>query len=231
MAAPRSTEDFCTASKNVMSNLCNAFVERASASKQQQQYERAMMDETMEYLRYQQPQTSFWASSTVMFICALLIVAVATGWFWILHGISLLIVDQILQVVVNWFIFTLDDNELRFARHYISSWLALIIREGEGILNSQSAAKYVAAMSLLQSAPTGVSYARWILRYKMRVVRTEFLREGVGKERLTVKKSRLAMAAMQAKMQASLHAKKVKEKMGAVKETVRRSNHQESPVQ
>lgn len=215
LAAPRSARDVRAASKRAIGGLCHVLVERASASTKQQQQRSALMDESTEYFHYQQPLASFWASSTAMFIYALTILTVATGWFWILHGISLLIVDQILQVVVKWFIFTLNDRELQFARHYILSWLSLIIREGEQIVNSESAAKFVTAQSILQSAPTGVSYARWIIRYKMRAAHLEFLREGVGKERLTVKKRRLAMvAAKKAKAKAKKAKTKVKGCMG-----------------
>ena len=79
------------------------------------------------------------------------------------------------------------------------------------------------AVSILKSAPTGVSYVRSILRYKMKLVRSEFIRE-VGKDRLLRKSSVRAMAAInQAKTQAKLVKGKVHDNVKAVKRTMSRS--------
>jgi hypothetical protein len=180
------------------------------------------MPASLFHRHYQEPNPVFWTSTTALSVFACLALAAITGRFWILHGISLLIVDRIFVVLVKWIIFTLDDRELQMAGHYLR-WLLLVLREGEKIMTSQSAAEYIMAATLLKSAPTGVSYVRWIIRYKMKLARYEFIRE-VGKDRLSRKSSARALAAInQAKTQAKLVKSKVHDNVKAVRQTVSRS--------
>lgn len=186
-----SAGEFRAASERLIGDGCRGLVKRASVK-----------DELELQLRHHTKST-FWASQSAVCFYAIVVLAVLTRRLWILHCLSIMILDQILQVVVKWLIFTLDDRELRFASNYIRTWLALIIREGEKTLTSQSAYNFAVATSLLQSAPTGVSYAKWVVRYKRSQMRREFLREGVGRERYagirialaTKKKAQQAQAA------------------------------------
>ena len=193
---------------NSMSAFCSMYTSR-------------MIGDELACLRSRRLGSVFWTSSTAISLSAILALAVLTGQSWILHGISVLIIDQILFILIKWIVYTLDDRELRFACHAVRTWLSLIIQEGEEVLTSQSAAKYIMAVSILQSAPTGVSYARWIIRYKMKSARSEFLRENVGKDRLSLKRNRLALAAI---ARAKLIQNKVYNNVNASRETMKRRN-------
>jgi len=191
-APPRSSREFRSVTKKLLSDGWHVLVERASVKPASN-----LDEEELEHQQWtSQQESTFWTSQTAMRVYAILFLAIVTQRLWILHGISLLLLDQMLQIVIQWTVYTLDDPKLRFASRFIRDWLTLIVEEGENILTSPNALNYIMAFSMLQTMPTGVSYVRWIYRYKMQTVRREFLREEVGGERFKrAKKLRMELAA------------------------------------
>jgi len=216
-AAPQSVGDFRTWSKNVVGACCHWMIHRASTSSTKSPGGDDFEELLLDHGHHQ--RSTFWIHPTAFWVYALLILSIVTRRPWILHGISLLLVDQMLQVVIKWLLFALDDRELQLAGKYVRGWLRLILEESEKTLTSKSAVQYVMAFSLLKSAPTGVSYFKFVVRYKMKLVRTEFLREGVGKERLSLKRNSMYHVALQ-------NAKKVKKN---VKETLKKRSVDKFP--
>ena len=205
-APPRSAREVRSVTKKLLSDGWHVLVERASVKPPTN-----LDEEELEYQQWTtQQESTFWTSQTAIRLYAILFLAIATQRLWILHGISILLLDQVLQVVIQWTVYTLDDPNLRFASRFIRDWLTLIVEEGEKTLTSPNALNYIAAFSMLKTMPTGVSYARWVLRYKMQVVRREFLREEVGGERFKrAKKLRMALAARKRAQQLSNRAQQV----------------------
>lgn len=119
----------------------------------------------------------FWLSGTALYMYAVFALALLTHRLWILNGISVIVLGKVLAVVVKWSTFILDDDELRFAIKYIRGWLRLLLQEGEEILSGKAAWKLATAYGLLSNAPTGVSYLRYFVRYKMTGLRLEFMSE------------------------------------------------------
>jgi hypothetical protein len=120
-----------------------------------------------------------------------------THQLWILHGISLYIAGTILSYVIKWVIYILDDHELVTNYKYLRGWLYVLIREGEDIINGDAAWKLASAYMMIQQAPTGISYIRYAIRYKTRLLRKQFLMELGGNRfgtgfRLAALKSKLA---------------------------------------
>lgn len=120
---------------------------------------------------------NIWMSRTVFYMYAIAALALLTHRLWILHGISILILDKIMEVSTKWIVYTLDDKELRYACKYIRGWLELFLREGEEILTGEAAWKFAMTYTIIAQAPTGISYVRYFIHYKMIESRREFMQE------------------------------------------------------
>jgi hypothetical protein len=124
----------------------------------------------------------FWMCRTALYMYAVVLLSLLLQRFWVMHGISLLLLGKMFEVVVKWVVYTLDDDELRFANKYIRGWFRLFLRESEKILTGEAAWKFAMTYSVVANAPTGVSYVRYIVRYKMAALRQEFMSE-LGEDR------------------------------------------------
>lgn len=119
----------------------------------------------------------FWMCRTALYMYAVVLLSLLTRRIWIMHGISLLVLIKILGVVLTWADYILDDDELRFASKYVRGWIGLFLREGEKVLSGEAAWKFAMTYSVVTNAPTGVTYLRYVIRYKTTVLRQEFLSE------------------------------------------------------
>lgn len=114
---------------------------------------------------------------TAFYIYTIIAVSMATHQLWVLHGISIYIAGTILFYVIKWIVYILDDNELVTNYKYLRGWIYVLIHEGEDIINGDAAWKLASAYMMIQQAPTGISYLRYALRYKTRLLRKQFLME------------------------------------------------------
>ena len=134
---------------------------------------------------------------TAFYIYTVIALSMTTHQLWMLHGISIYISGMILSYVIKWIMYILDDRELVTNYQYLRSWLYLLIHEGEDIINGDAAWKLASAYMMVQQAPTGISYLRYALRYKTRILRKQFLMELGGNRfgtgfSITALKSKLA---------------------------------------
>ena len=114
---------------------------------------------------------------TAIYFYMIITLSMATHQLWILHGISIYIVGSIASYVIKWIMYILDDHELITNYKYLRGWAQLLIHESEHIINGESAWKLASAYLMVQQAPTGMSYLRYALRYKTRLLRKQFLME------------------------------------------------------
>ena len=63
----------------------------------------------------QQAVNLFWTAPTAYTIYLIVLLAGLTRRWWILHGISLILLDCVLVTVSKWILYSLDDRELRAA--------------------------------------------------------------------------------------------------------------------
>ena len=120
---------------------------------------------------------SFWLSQTMVRIYSVLVVAILCRRWWLLHGVSLIVVERILLVLVKWTGYTLDDRALRFSLNYIRGWLNRFKRDGERILTGEAAFKFALTSQVIRQAPIGVSFVKHYIRYKAGTLRSSFLDE------------------------------------------------------
>ena len=120
---------------------------------------------------------NFWLSRTLVRIYSVVAVAVLFRRWWVLHGVSLIVVERILLVVAKWTEYTLDDRALRFSLKYIRGWLNRFKRDGERILTGEAAFKFALTSQVIRQAPIGVSFVKHYIRYKADTLRSSFLYE------------------------------------------------------
>jgi hypothetical protein len=189
----RTLREFWVMGVQVLNDIFQFMATRAT-------FEPSTIDETIH---------PFWMCRTMCAIYVTLLLALVTQRLWILHGVSIILFDKILQVVLKWIVFILDDDELWFTWKYFGGWFGLIIREGEKTLSSPAAWKYAVAYSAVMTVPTGVSYVRFIARYKMKMLHKDFVQEiGVSRfgkrESLQIKLSKVKQKTSSA-LKSSLH--------------------------
>jgi hypothetical protein len=132
----------------------------------------------------------FWTCPTACSVYSVIALAVLFRRAWILHCISLIVLDRILLIGTRWIVYAIDDDELWYCIRYLRGWLQLFLREGEQILSGPGAQKFAMAYSVLWTAPKGVSYIRHIVRYKMIALDKTFLSE-LGANRYGKRKANL----------------------------------------
>jgi hypothetical protein len=137
---------------------------------------------TYDTIEYPTRNDDFWTSRLALFVYAVVFVSLLTRRSWIMHGVSLLAILKILKVLVKWADYTLEDGELRYACTYIRGWIGIFLNEGEKILSGEDAWKFAVTYSVVTTAPTGAAYLRYVIRYKTRALRKEFLSE-LGEDR------------------------------------------------
>lgn len=130
----------------------------------------------------------FWKSRTALLIYYDVAIAGLVLYYnvgiaiWILRVALLVLLAQITWIITKWILYTLDDPELDYAIQYIKTWLKRFVSEGENILTGDDAARFIVSYSFLKTFPTGLSYFRWIVRYKMRQCNLNYI-ETVVSER------------------------------------------------
>lgn len=137
----------------------------------------------------QEVSDSFWLSQTLLYIYSVIALAAFFQRWWILHGISLILLEKIVVVIAKWTAYTLDDRALAFARKYIQGWLDLFLREGEKILSGEAAMKFALSYTVISQVPTGYSYLKYYIRYKSKLLREDFLSEVGGNRFKTLRES------------------------------------------
>jgi hypothetical protein len=114
---------------------------------------------------------------TACYIFAVITLAMLTHQLRVLFGLFLVVVAKVGGVVIKWIVFILEDPELYKSYAFLRSWLGLLIKEGESIVSSDAAWKLAMTYTVVSQVPTGLSYLQYIIRYKTRLLRKEFLRE------------------------------------------------------
>jgi hypothetical protein len=142
-------------------------------------------------------------SYTALYTYTIIVLSMMSHQAWILlHGLSLYIVLTIATILLKWIIYIVDDPELIMNYKYIRSWIYRLQQEGEEILNGDAAWKFATVYVMVQQAPTGMSYLRYLLRYKTRIVRKQFLLEMSGNRFLGER-----LSAITSKFTASLYSR------------------------
>jgi hypothetical protein len=117
----------------------------------------------------------FWTSWPVLLLFTDIFLALALKKAWVLYGSMIVIFSQILWIAFKWFLFIVDDPEL---------WKAVTILKGFGqifLMESEHIAKGDASTFLMvgcfaYTAPSGIGYARAVLRYRMAEMNNAHLR-------------------------------------------------------
>lgn len=117
----------------------------------------------------------FWASRTAMAVYANIWLALTLGRFWLLYGVSGIIFVQIMWIALKWVVYVIDDPAMVNFSGFVRDYFRVLLTQGEKILQGKDAARYIIAGALLKSAPTGLEYFRWILRWKTREVNNEVI--------------------------------------------------------
>lgn len=114
----------------------------------------------------------FFMSWTALEIYGCVILALIARRAWILYLAFPFLLKQIFWVAFKWILYIIDDPKLFENIAVTRGWAQKILREGEKILLQKNATKTIMASTMLYSTPTGISYARAILRYRMHEMNT-----------------------------------------------------------
>jgi hypothetical protein len=142
------------------------------------------------------------------YVMTIIALASMTHQLWVLYGLLILVAAKVGAVIVKWLFYILDDPELYQCYLQLLCWMDMLIREGEDVVNSDAAWKFAMMYSAISQVPTGLSYVRYILRYKTRLLRKEFLRE-MGGNRFGSGRKFFAASLMQSSFQAGIQATRV----------------------
>jgi hypothetical protein len=117
----------------------------------------------------------FWASWPVFLLVADISLALALKKMWILYGGMVVIFSQILWIVFKWVLFILDDPELWKAVTLIKGCSRIFLMESEHIAHGDSS-RFLMVGAFAYTAPSGIGYARAVLRYRMSQMNNDHLR-------------------------------------------------------
>lgn len=118
----------------------------------------------------------FFQSWTACTVYCNVILSLLLGRPKLLYGCVVVMLLQISWILVQWTVYILDDDRLWKNIDYWQSWIKLILRDGETILNQQSLAKHIAGGTVLLSSHTTSNYWRAIYRYKCHQMNTQAAR-------------------------------------------------------
>jgi hypothetical protein len=118
-----------------------------------------------------------WMNPMAQIFLLLVLSSILTQRLWMLHGLSILALAGMFQVLSKWLDFWWDDPELRCAYKNLRTWIRIFLMEGEKILAGKSARELVVAYTALIHAPSGASFVRSFIRYKTKKLRYEFLKD------------------------------------------------------
>jgi signal transduction histidine kinase len=117
----------------------------------------------------------FWASWPILLLIADISLAFALKKVWVLYGSMMIIFSQILWILFKWLLFILDDRELWKAVTLIKGCVRLFLMESEHIAHGD-ASRFLMVGCFAYTAPSGIGYARAVLRYRMSQMNNEHLR-------------------------------------------------------
>lgn len=117
----------------------------------------------------------FWTSWPVLLLVADIFLALALKKVWVLYGSMIVIFSQIIWIVFKWVLFFVDDPELWKAVTMIKGCVRLFLKESENIVKGDSS-RFLMVGAFAYTAPTGIGYARAVLRYRMSQMNTDHLR-------------------------------------------------------
>jgi hypothetical protein len=117
----------------------------------------------------------FWASWPVLLLVADISLALALKRVWLLYGGMVVIFSQILWIVFKWILFILDDPELWKAIALIKGCGRIFLMESENIAKGD-ATRFLMVGAFAYTAPSGIGYARAVLRYRMSQMNNDHLR-------------------------------------------------------
>jgi hypothetical protein len=139
------------------------------------------------------------------YVMAIIVLASLTRQLWILFGLLALIAAKVGGVIAIWLFYILDDPELHQCYLQLRCWMDMLIKEGEDVVNSDAAWKFAMMYTAVSQVPTGLSYIRYIVRYKTRLLRKEFLRE-LGANRFGSGRKFFAASMVHSSFQSSIQA-------------------------
>jgi hypothetical protein len=116
----------------------------------------------------------FWTSWPVLFILADLCLAVSLEQAWVLYGSMIIIFSQILWIVFKWVLFIVDDAELWGAFAMIKGCIQIFLRESENVCKGDNIRFFIVG-SCMKSAPSGIGYARAVLRERTHNMNTHHM--------------------------------------------------------
>lgn len=107
----------------------------------------------------------------------LVFISLVTHRLWILHGISILLLDTMLIILYQWSVYWLDDPEVLIAFKNCRGWLALVMKEGDKVVSGKTSREFLLAFSVIAQSPSSVSFLRHALHLKMSAMRQELIHE------------------------------------------------------
>lgn len=117
-------------------------------------------------------------TNSALYIYSVVAVSMILHQIWIVvYGVLLFIVFHLSICIIKWIHYILDDRELYENYKYIRSWCTILLHEGEDMVRSDAAWKMATVLMMLDQAPTGISYIRYVIRYKTRLLRKQFILE------------------------------------------------------
>jgi hypothetical protein len=117
----------------------------------------------------------FWTSWPVLLLVVDIALALALKKVWVLYGSMIVIFSQILWIVFKWVLFVVDDPDLWKAVTIIKGCGRLFLMESEHIAKGD-ASRFLMVGCFAYTAPSGIGYARAVLRYRMAQMNNEHLR-------------------------------------------------------
>jgi hypothetical protein len=117
----------------------------------------------------------FWTSWPVLLLVTDIFLALVLVKAWVLYGSMIVILSQILKLCVKWILFILDDPELWKAYTLVKGCGQIFLMESEHIAKGD-ASRFLMVGAFAYTAPSGIGYARSVLRYRMSQMNNDHLR-------------------------------------------------------
>jgi hypothetical protein len=118
----------------------------------------------------------FWSSWPVLLLVADIFLALALKKVWVLYGSMIVLFSQILWIVFKWIVFIVDDPDLWKAVAMIKGLCHVFLSESENIAKGD-ASRFLMVGCFAYTAPTGIGYAKAVIRYRMHEMNYAALRE------------------------------------------------------
>jgi hypothetical protein len=116
-----------------------------------------------------------WTSWPALLLFTDIFLALALKKAWVLYGSMIVIFSQILWIVFKWVLFIVDDPELWKAVAILKGCGQLFLMESEHLAKGD-ASRFLMVGCFAYTAPSGIGYARAVLRYRMSQMNNDHLR-------------------------------------------------------